>query len=220
LIFHEDPVGDKRRRAEEKLYDSRVKVAFNKTAWADGTNLQDWVKKQYALASPYFVREQEPRFLCLDAFAPQMTQSLRDEFKKLNCTTSYIPGGCTGFVQVLDVSLNKPLKALVAQAALDHADKYHDRYEKGDFTVSDRRVLLTQWVAVAWKELHEKYKKSIIQTFRQVGLSLNPDGSEDHELKIKGLDDIQVGDYSRVELEPENGLGSLTAVDITAVKDA
>jgi hypothetical protein len=44
-----------------------------------------------------------------------MTNSLRDEFKKLNCTTSYIPGGCTGFVQVLDVSLNKVLKALVAQ---------------------------------------------------------------------------------------------------------
>jgi hypothetical protein len=109
---------------------------------------------------------------------------------------SYIPRGCTGFVQVFDVSLNKPLKALVAQAASDYADKYHNRYEKGDFTVSDRRVLLTQWVAVAWKELYEKYKKTIIQTFRQVGLSLNPDGSEDYELKIKGLNDIQVGDYS------------------------
>jgi hypothetical protein len=55
LIFHEDPIGDKRRRVEEKLYDKRVEVAFNKTAWADGTNLRDWVKKQYAPASPYFV---------------------------------------------------------------------------------------------------------------------------------------------------------------------
>jgi hypothetical protein len=123
-------------------------------------------------------------------------------------------------VQVLNVSLNKPLKALVAQAALDHADKYHDCYEKGDFTVSDQRVLLTQWVSIAWKELHEKYKDTIIQTFQRVGLSLNPNSSEDHELKIKGLDDIQVGDYSRVELKPENGLGSLTAIDVTAVKDA
>jgi hypothetical protein len=47
-------------------------------------------------------------------------------------------------VQVLNVSLNKPLKALVAQAASDHANKYHNRYEKGSFLVSDRRVLLTQ----------------------------------------------------------------------------
>jgi len=78
-----------------------------------------------------------------------MTKALQDEFKKLNCTTSYIPGGCTGFVQVLDVSLNKPLKALVAQAASDHADKYHERYEAGDFSVRDQRVLLTEWVATA-----------------------------------------------------------------------
>jgi hypothetical protein len=46
-------------------------------------------------------------------------------------------------VQVLDVGLNKPLKALVAQAASDHANKYHDCYEKGGFSVFDRRVLLT-----------------------------------------------------------------------------
>jgi hypothetical protein len=78
-----------------------------------------------------------------------MTQSLRKEFKKLRCTTSYIPGRCTGFVQVLDVSLNKPLKDLVAQAASDHADKYHEKYKAGGFTVRDRRVLPTQWVAKA-----------------------------------------------------------------------
>jgi hypothetical protein len=92
--------------------------------------------------------------------------------------------------------LNKPLKALVAQAASNHANKHYKRYEKGDFTVADQRVLLTQWVAVAWKELHEKYKDTIIQTFQQVGLTLNPNSSEDHELKIKGLENIQVGDFS------------------------
>jgi hypothetical protein len=75
-----------------------------------------------------------------------MTQQLCDEFKKLNCTTSYIPRGCTSFVQPLNVSLNKPLKALVAQAAADHADKFYNRYAAGGFTVRERRVLLTQWV--------------------------------------------------------------------------
>jgi hypothetical protein len=32
LIFYSDPIRDKRRHAEEKLYDPRVCTAFNKTA--------------------------------------------------------------------------------------------------------------------------------------------------------------------------------------------
>jgi hypothetical protein len=149
LIFHRDPVGDSRRCKEEKLFDQRVCTAFNQTAWADAINLRDWVKKQYASASAYLARENEPRLLTLNAFAPQMTKSVIAEFKKLNCTTSYIPGGCTGFVQVLDISLNKTLKAFVAQAAEDYADKYAREYEEGRFTTSNRRVLLTKWVAEA-----------------------------------------------------------------------
>ena len=68
--------------------------------------------------------------------------------------TSYIPSGCTGFVQVLDLSLNKPLKALVAQAASDYVDKHYIKYKTDGFTVRDRRVLLTQWDVEAWKQLH------------------------------------------------------------------
>jgi hypothetical protein len=41
------------------------------------------------------------------------------------------------------------LKALVAQQAFDHADKYHNRYKAEDFTVADQQVLLTKWVAEA-----------------------------------------------------------------------
>jgi hypothetical protein len=149
-----------------------------------------------------------------------MTEALQGEFKKLNCTTSYISGGCTGFVQVLDVSLNKPLKDLVAQAASDHADKYHERYEIGSFSVGDQRVLLTEWVATAWKRLNIEYKATIINTFRQVRLSHNPDGSEDHEIKIKGLENIKVGDFSRKEAELESGLGSLAITDIATVEAA
>ena len=47
---------------------------------------------------------------------------------------------------------------------------------------------------------------------------MNPDGFEDTELKIKGLLDIKVGDYSREELEETNGLGSLMAEDITVIE--
>ena len=48
----------------------------------------------------------------------------------------------------------------------------------------------------AWKILYEQYKDTIIQTFCNLSISLNPDGSEDSELKIQDLPNIEVGDYT------------------------
>ena len=49
-------------------------------------------------------------------------QRLRQILKDLNTTTSIIPGGCTGYVQVLDVSVNKIIKDLIKQFKEDHYD--------------------------------------------------------------------------------------------------
>jgi len=55
--------------------------------------------------------------------------------------------------------------------------------------------MLTHWVAKAWKILHLEYMDIIIATFRSVRMSLNLNGLEDNELKIKALDGIVVGDW-------------------------
>ena len=43
----------------------------------------------------------------------KLQQQLWDEFTKLNVTTSIIPAGCTGYVQVLDVTVNKIIKQYI-----------------------------------------------------------------------------------------------------------
>ena len=58
---------------------------------------------------------------------------------------------------------------------------------------------MTKWVGEAWDILHRDYKDTIIKTFRQTGISLNPDGSEDSEIKIRDVPDIEVGDWTRSE---------------------
>ena len=115
----------------------------------------------------------------------------------INCTASFIPGGCTGYLQVLDIALNKPLKDLVRDQAELHYDQNFEQWKNNSYSVGDRRILLTKWVAEAWKQLHIDNKDTIIRTFRKVGLTLNPDGFEDHELAIKDMGDIQIGYYSR-----------------------
>jgi hypothetical protein len=49
-------------------------------------------------------------------------------------------------------------------------------------------------------------------------MSLNPNGLEDHEIKIKGLDSIQVGDYTREQPDHKSGLGSLSLEDIEKIQ--
>jgi hypothetical protein len=51
------------------------------------------------------------------------------------------------------------MKLLISQAAQDHADRHSEDYEAGKFTVGDRRVLLTKWVADAFAKLHQPKAK-------------------------------------------------------------
>jgi cation diffusion facilitator CzcD-associated flavoprotein CzcO len=141
--------------------------------------------------------EKEPRMLYLDAFRAHLTPKVRATIKENWTTLSIVLGGYIEYIQVLNVSLNKPLKDLIKEEHDDHFDRHVEEWEQEKFNVGERRVLLTHWVAKAWKRLHLEYKETIIKTFQHVGLSLNPDGSEDDKLKIRELLGITVGDFSR-----------------------
>ena len=47
-------------------------------------------------------------------------------FKALKCTTSFIPGSTTGFIQVCDIVINKSLKDQIEVLA----DQYIDEHER------------------------------------------------------------------------------------------
>jgi hypothetical protein len=77
-----------------------------------------------------------------------------------------------------------------------HIDRNLEKWNNNEYSIEERRILLTQWVGEAWEQIHRDHKETIIKAFRNLGLSLNPDGSEDSELKIKDLPNIEVGDYT------------------------
>ena len=69
-MFKERPKSkDYRRHVEAQRYNPGVVVIFNEKAYANTSNLIDWVKNQYSIASIYPLRDNELRFLTLDAFA-------------------------------------------------------------------------------------------------------------------------------------------------------
>lgn len=71
----------------------------------------------------------------------------------------------------------------------------------GEFSVSDRRILITRCVANAWKQFHQCRQHNIIKTFQNLGLSLPIDGSQDHCLHIKDIsaEDLIIGDWHQEE---------------------
>jgi hypothetical protein len=163
LIFHGK--GDKKGRpfhkglrAEYKLYDPRVVVQFNEKAYANTDSMIEWIRSQYAHSSAYPFRNWEadhkPRMLSLDVFKGQLNNKVLAEFKRINCTCSFIPGGTTGFIQVCDVAINKPLKDRIAELAEIHYDTYEEQWIENKYSVSDRQVMLVSWVAQAWDDLH------------------------------------------------------------------
>ena len=58
-------------------------------------------------------------------------------------------------------------------------------------SADDRRLLLAQWVSVAWESLcRDKYL--IRQSFVQTGFLVARDGSENHLIKMAGIENYDV----------------------------
>jgi hypothetical protein len=173
---------------------------FNPKAWSNTDLMVEWVKHIYTPSSNYpcFPRnstQRPPRFLSLDVFSGQKTKEVINSFKAIRCTTSFIPSGTTGFVQVCDTVVNKSLKARIEELADQYIDEHESEWVEGKYSIGQRRVLLTKWVGQAWEDMHAEDSEMLRQAFEQVGLGLPIDGSQDHKIKIKDFLGVEVGNW-------------------------
>ena len=192
---------------------------FNLKAWSNSDLMLEWIKHIYAPSSEYryfprYSTKRPPRLLSLDVFAGQKTKEVIAGFKALNCTTSFIPGGTTGFIQVCDTVINRSLKAQIEELADQYIDKNEREWVEGKYTISQRRVLLTRWVGQAWDDMHAKDSDMIRQAFVQVGLGLPIDGSRDSEIKIKDFPGVQVGNWRDWQPKEGEDMSNLTLEEV------
>lgn len=125
-------------------------------------------------------------YLCSSHKTPVVLDVLH--YNKIKPTL--IPAGCTGLLQPLDVSVNKPLKAkirdLIDEAILDSENI--NEFEK--WTVGDRRILTTWCVGDAWYQFCIEKQDLVKKVFRKVA---------DQELDIKGFSGSDIGDWKHVD---------------------
>lgn len=108
LIFFRGQGAGVAVQKEKSLYDPRVVVKFNPTAYANSENMLEWLEEQVIP-----VLEGQPTLLALDLFGGHKTDDVLDTMKANDITISVIPAGCTGIVQPLDISINRPFKDIL-----------------------------------------------------------------------------------------------------------
>ncbi|KAA8892541.1 hypothetical protein FN846DRAFT_1013171 [Sphaerosporella brunnea] len=153
------------------------------------------VERQFKQATEPEDREANlPRLLTLDTCPTHCTLRVLQHFSSphLNTTAAFISEGLTGYLQPLDTHVNKSVKQHISDYLEEKIEEnWHSDFPgKANVRVRERRILITHCVADAWEKLHNEQGDLIRKSFQQTGISLNPDGSEDHLLKVKDLPDL------------------------------
>lgn len=120
---------------------------------------------------------------------------IKQVFRDLNITSFFISADCTDYVQVLNVIINKSLKDRIKELTNIHYDENFEKWDKESYTVEKRRIMLTKWVSQIWKKFHKEKSETIRRIFRKLRLSLVVNESEDDEIRIKNLENIEIDEW-------------------------
>jgi len=132
--------------------------------------------------------------LVMDLFKSHSTQEIKDWLHTHGIVPSLVPSGCTGLVQPLDVSVNRPFKDILKQVIDDAVDLSERQTTpatgKKDWqsAASKMRVMMTKCVGDAREIFNRKNRDVVIRSFRCLGIALPIEGSCDNEISIKGLE--------------------------------
>ncbi len=107
------------------------------------------------------IKYNQSKLVCilqLDHFKAHLTSGVVKNLMELNTILVEVPASCTSQAQILDVGINKPLKAYLRDARTE--------WILNNPSGSVSRVLVSKWIAAAW----EKISPSMItNTCRRIG---------------------------------------------------
>jgi hypothetical protein len=179
---------------EQPYYDPRVEVHFNPTAYHNEEMFLQWLEDVY---QPYIAKnahDREESLVVMDAAAFHKTPAVMKFIDEAQPTmlTALIPPGLTSYLQPLDTAINGSFKKLLQLAA----DEYIEQLEKEEhlpdvWSIRDRRIMATHIVAIAWAAMQadrELFRKA----FLNCGISIHPDGRDDHLISIKGVNNTAI----------------------------
>ena len=200
LIFRGKPGrGSKARQEEVKLYDSDVTVIWQKKAWADTDVCVDWATHEYGSFAPsdFASGVAEPKLLIVDNLNGQVAKPFIQALNSTNTILRMGVPGATDIWQPVDAGVGKQYKFLISEyydewLTSDEAAPY---LSSGTIPIHIRRILLTQWVGRAYRELEqrrvmaEEGEDIFYKAFLRTGALVTRTGDYDDMIRPQGLPD-------------------------------
>jgi len=160
-----------KREAEMARYDPHVSVRWNESAYANASDLIDWINELLVPALP-----PGPHMLVLHVAKFHSTAEVLNTLISHDIIPSMVPGGCTGLVQPLDISVNQPFKNIFRNLLDDARDTYEKQHQLSLWellqsnlvAIAEWRILVTWAVCEAGERFCLKHNDLVINTFRKL----------------------------------------------------
>jgi hypothetical protein len=173
---------------KSEAFPKDIIVRAQEKGWMAEQLMLEWLKMVWSRRSGAFLNQ--PSMLILDAFKGHVTDSVKDQLRKMKTELVVIPGGMTSVLQPMDVSINKPFKDRLSQQYLTWiADPARELTETGKIKRAAPSEV-ARWLSAAWKAIPESI---IVRSFKKCCISNALDGSEDD---IVWEDDVEDKDDS------------------------
>ena len=160
---------------------ANIRIAASENGWMTRVELHKWMRTVWRENS-------ERRLLVLDQYRPHLTADTKELADSLDTSLAFIPGGCTGIAQPLDVSINAPFKSNFQDKWIKWRRTPAARTPQGRLKIPTRQNVL-DWVSAAWESIDPEI---ITSAFLKCGISNAVDGSEDDLIRFPGRSSDQI----------------------------
>lgn len=124
--------------------------------------------------------------LLCDNLNSQIAASFKEKCFELLTYVYNLPPCCRDMVQPVDAGYGRAVKRQVGIETERHLedDDNLGKWETGKYTASERRVLITKWVAAAVKHVNATH--DVWRYFQRAGALLTVDGKDDDRVTLEG----------------------------------
>ena len=171
---------------KKALYDKGVDVYFQQSAWVDEEINMEWVQRTLI---PGVGRGPNEKVLFADNVGFHLARAFHQECReRLNTLVYLLPANHTDKVQPIDAGCGRMMKLKIGEAMErwlendSNVDVWHDK-----ISAKERSILMTRWVAEAWKELTAE-QGLFWKLFEKTGCFMTADGSNDDKILPQGLE--------------------------------